>query len=566
MVKHRCGTCRFFQDANLAGSGWCHHPQRKTTSDLLIMVRRNELACRDEWTHSLWEPGVFGESEVGAPAPSPERRVPPATELEIAALVRTGGFTSSPQDVVLGEARIVSDPGFPPPFGSTVGAVSDPAHGASILDLDTRTAIKRARETYRERTRQLAKAAADPGVDGDPLVAAIEGHHPSAESEGPRDALAQVGPAPAPYPEDKDWIDADPAVAASDSGLPVAIDLSIPAVEQRALPRAASDSEREFVVDISAKDVAEVALPVGSARISRLGEGRDDAEPTASLLDVAVPERSEDPAGPGDTETRVSLSDEWDDDRWVEPLPAPRSPGGAGRWSSEAEPSASASPIRRIESPWSVAKSRGGSWEATEGEDRAGTALNDGAPPVRVARIEPIGERASETSEVGGQAEGPFGDDLPTVEDATEEPVWSRLDTPHFRVGEDVDEPAVSQVADAGGVGPNPSSVFSFAGGSLLSVLASGVPRVCQTCRSYRPGDGGERGWCANRWAFTHRRLVEPEDAQPCETSIGSWWLPADDVCLAAADISTHGQPTPNLDRWLPTIPDRAGATKRRQS
>jgi hypothetical protein len=88
------------------------------------------------------------------------------------------------------------------------------------------------------------------------LVAAIEGHHPSAESEGPRDALAQVGPAPAPHREEKDWIDADPAVAASDSELPVAIDLSIPAVEQRALPPAASDFEREFVVDISAKDVA----------------------------------------------------------------------------------------------------------------------------------------------------------------------------------------------------------------------------------------------------------------------------------------------------------------------
>jgi hypothetical protein len=197
VVKHRCGTCRFFQDANLAGSGWCHHPQRKTTSDLLIMVRRNELACRDEWTHSLWVPG--GLRRIGGGGPPLRRRSDgfrPPPSSKIAALVRTGGFTSSPQDVVLGEARIISDPGFPTPFGSTVGAVSDPAHGATILDLDTRTAIKRARETYRERTRQLAKAAADPGVDGDPWSPPLKATTPRPN----RKVLATLWPKSVPRP------------------------------------------------------------------------------------------------------------------------------------------------------------------------------------------------------------------------------------------------------------------------------------------------------------------------------------------------------------------------------
>ena len=46
----------FSRKQRLAGSGWCHHPQRKVSSGVLIMVRRNELACRDEWSRSLWQP------------------------------------------------------------------------------------------------------------------------------------------------------------------------------------------------------------------------------------------------------------------------------------------------------------------------------------------------------------------------------------------------------------------------------------------------------------------------------------------------------------------------------
>ncbi|MDP9363315.1 MAG: hypothetical protein M3Q10_03625, partial [Chloroflexota bacterium] len=69
MSKRKCGSCRFFQDSQLAASGWCHHPQRRTTSDIMIMVRRNELACRDQWSHDLWE-------DRGARAPSPAAASP----------------------------------------------------------------------------------------------------------------------------------------------------------------------------------------------------------------------------------------------------------------------------------------------------------------------------------------------------------------------------------------------------------------------------------------------------------------------------------------------------------
>jgi hypothetical protein len=75
------------------------------------------------------------------------------------------------------------------------------------------------------------------------------------------------------------------------------------------------------------------------------------------------------------------------------------------------------------------------------------------------------------------------------------------------------------------------------------------LPRICRTCRDYRPSAEGQRGWCANSWAFTHRRLVLEDDPAPCQSAIGDWWLPVDDVWLVAADVSSHGRATPLLDR-----------------
>ncbi|HEU0114979.1 MAG TPA: hypothetical protein VFQ80_09890, partial [Thermomicrobiales bacterium] len=122
MSRQRCGSCRFFQEAGLAGSGWCHHPLRKTTSDLLIMVRKNELACRDAWSHSLWEPGKY-EDDDEAPVASPAAETPfaarpmePASDSDIAAILQASLPPSdAPQeDVVLSEVRVLPRPPAPP--------------------------------------------------------------------------------------------------------------------------------------------------------------------------------------------------------------------------------------------------------------------------------------------------------------------------------------------------------------------------------------------------------------------------------------------------------------------
>lgn len=84
---------------------------------------------------------------------------------------------------------------------------------------------------------------------------------------------------------------------------------------------------------------------------------------------------------------------------------------------------------------------------------------------------------------------------------------------------------------------------------NLPAWFQTDLPRVCRACRDYRPSSDGGRGWCANRWAFTHSRMVHEDDVAPCDSAIGDWWVPVDDVWLVAADVSSHGRATPLLDR-----------------
>lgn len=80
------------------------------------------------------------------------------------------------------------------------------------------------------------------------------------------------------------------------------------------------------------------------------------------------------------------------------------------------------------------------------------------------------------------------------------------------------------------------------------SGFASSVPRCCATCRDFKRVGDGARGWCVNPHAFTERRMVE-SDGISCRSSIGSWWLPSDDLWLERVDMTHHGRPTPLLDQ-----------------
>lgn len=96
--------------------------------------------------------------------------------------------------------------------------------------------------------------------------------------------------------------------------------------------------------------------------------------------------------------------------------------------------------------------------------------------------------------------------------------------------------------------------------------LAPHLQRACETCRDFRPSEeNGERGWCANRDAFTLRTVVNASDL-PCISSFGCWWVPFDDVWLSEATIRDHRNPTPLLDQLFSPEEQGIVARQRRRS
>ncbi|HVL26455.1 MAG TPA: hypothetical protein VM450_20360 [Thermomicrobiales bacterium] len=91
--------------------------------------------------------------------------------------------------------------------------------------------------------------------------------------------------------------------------------------------------------------------------------------------------------------------------------------------------------------------------------------------------------------------------------------------------------------------------------------VAPEIPRQCATCRSYRASEQGERGWCTNSWAFTHRQMVNAGDLA-CQSTIGCWWLPADEEVWLEDDAAKLDRATPRVDRmvaWLDPVRRTAG-------
>lgn len=76
----------------------------------------------------------------------------------------------------------------------------------------------------------------------------------------------------------------------------------------------------------------------------------------------------------------------------------------------------------------------------------------------------------------------------------------------------------------------------------------AGLPKTCHTCRDFVADAAGDGGWCGSAWAFATRHRVRA-DILSCQGSMGSWWLPHDDLWLTTADVARHDDPTPLLDR-----------------
>ena len=150
------------------------------------MVRRNELACRDEWSRSLWQPRDGQQSNGDMPFQRPvSGPLPPALAENLHSVLNgDNALAAAPQgeDVLLSEARIVSEGNEPwepqqRPFPT--------GH------FDPRTAIFRAREAYRERVRSKAAAerqsAGLEAMIGSPSVEDFASHEPEQTTSEPAD-------------------------------------------------------------------------------------------------------------------------------------------------------------------------------------------------------------------------------------------------------------------------------------------------------------------------------------------------------------------------------------------
>jgi hypothetical protein len=385
VAKQKCGTCRFFQEAGLAGSGWCHHPERKTSSGVMIMVRRNELACRNEWQRSLWTPRDVEPADEPAfqrlPTMGP---VEPATPDHLRALAAAESESTAEvegEDVLLSEARIVSEA--PSDLEPVLAAARARPLAAPVPSFDARSAVFRAREAYRERNR--AKS-----------------------------------------------------------------------IQERPSLRAQSVSPEPRQRGTFHEEIATEAFKARQDRATMHDEPRSVATQSVS------PARSE--------------------------------------------------------------------GEAVREQQRA--AEPHGSHEPRPRRTDPDPERSQEA----GRA-------------ARHTPAREQLVVPHEAAELDVCPEGPGDLeAD---VEESPARHRAVEQSALPSWFRTDLPRICRACRDYRPSADGQRGWCANDWAFTHSRLVHADDVAPCQSAIGDWWVPVDDVWLVAADVSAHGRPTPLLDRLL---------------
>lgn len=480
MRQHKCGTCRFYQEARLASSGWCHHPQRKTTNDLMIMVRKNELACRDEWSHDLWEARANQPGTDGAPRTElfPDRKMPPATESEIAALLHAerapnGGAVSghnATDDVVLSELGAATErptfrerPDIVPDWAAPKSRpVESPASPAPISELGTRSAIIRARETYRERSRLEAARANE-----------ITRLTAKADLERPASIGAELHPRGPDASQDVDF-----AVASESLTEPAAPLLAAPA---------------DGVPILVAGD-ASTARPTSSTQ--------DDGR----RLHVAAQELSP-PAVSSSPGSQALTAQSRDTElTWLDEHPEFDAASELG----ESQP-----------------------WPAPEDAELAQAAAGESA--------------RYDYDNDASEASSPASDDWSVADFAeTEEYEAEQIDGEHW-----LDDVVVDDDYEEGS-----TSLPGFD-------LAAHLPRICRTCRDFRPAENGDRGWCANQWAFTHRRMVDADERTPCDGVLGNWWLPVDEVWSEAADVSSHGQPTPLLDAWLPQ-PHLKEPTRRR--
>lgn len=508
----------------------------------MIMVRKNELACRDEWAHDLWEPK---SAQAGAPASTQftDRKERPATEAEIAALLAANSTQPNQAPVDAGQNDIVLSelgPGPEPlsyvervepsrPWATANSRSAEPAESASANnEMNTRGAIFRAREAYRERSRQeaarsqlTARLATDAQASAGPVLSYPVVAHEELAIDPPASSLDQPWPEPDSLPE--------PAPVSTGDEYPDPINEPPPGVaaELEIEPHTTELAEPESVRSSWTDEIVAAASEL-DALATREAPVAAPASETAAVLSHDLDDRynleyEDDPAGSSAADSGIDWQAGSPSTGAAEPdylaerdHPRPERRPAADRPSFWSRSGPFANRFRQYEDP--VVES--------ESEFENGVAydnIDSFADVDLVAEARPLDDEADLTF-------------VPDEDGFDEEP---REDV----VADDASpwKPVIP----------------------LRPALSAHLPRICRTCRDFRPAETSDRGWCANQWAFSHRRVVAAEEQAPCDSVLGDWWLPADEVWSDAADVSSHGQPTPLLDAWLPDSQESVSSRRR---
>lgn len=155
----------------MAGNGWCTHPKRQLSSDVRILVRPAELACRNSWGNDYWE----DKDTVGEPTPVKPINVPKeqppsepshaqaSFEDQVTSVVNSESHRSHNggdlNDRVV-EHSIRSDDDLYPDH-------SEQNERIDLLARDSRNAIERARQRHRLRRNLDATPDDDPQITAD---------------------------------------------------------------------------------------------------------------------------------------------------------------------------------------------------------------------------------------------------------------------------------------------------------------------------------------------------------------------------------------------------------------
>lgn len=547
----------------------------------LILVRASSLGCRKGWAHDLWEQGSASADNQGTITIGPLR---PATEDELAAIIKSSDNPVPPsppkdaspisseigedgQDFVVGAApsphsfrpRLVPASERAIPEDQSANAEAQASADAAAPP-DQRASILRAREVQRARLANRIRpmiALLDPTATelGSVLPATTKPETPKLSSIESR---ASNEPLPANSSLKEGVADGADAIVPRPPLVPVP---PVPVAELRPRQRAPEAD--------------------GSA-----GEGRFDSIPQRDP-DFVLPIRQQRPG------TRI-VSTEWHDqpqeseDNRIDSQPAieaalgasdaelprldydrPSDPDGDEVWYPKPEFSSGRSRHRR---PGFSFRFRRHPQPSRLEEDRHLYSEVGHLEPIAVDHVHwseelpnpPANESSRDwfeseaASEDGWQARG-WTERSDWEEDA------SLALVEHFPPESEHNEAWHVVVADDN-YGESLAGPITFDAATNDYVIAPDIPRMCRTCRDFRPADGGERGWCTSPWAFEHRRMVSGWEL-PCESALGSWWLPNDAV-WADEYSEHHSDPTPLLDSLLTTrfsAPKRRAAGRRRR-